>query len=515
VSDPQAATLDFLGSGAAFGLPAGEIQRIDTHAAAVFLGGARALKLKRAVRYSFLDFSTLEQRHAALEAELRLNRRTAPQLYRRLVAVTREPDGSLALGGEGEAVEWLLEMARFDQDDLLDRVARRGELDARLIERLADEIVALHAIAERRPDRGGHPGLAEVVRGNAGDLGSLVGEVLDAEAVERLCARTAAELERRRDILEARREQGWVRHCHGDLHLGNIVLIDGEPVLFDCLEFDEALACTDTLYDLAFLLMDLCHRGLRPEARLLLDHYLELDPDDGGLALLPLFLSVRAAIRAKVEGFTARTADNPEAAAEARRYLDEALAYLDPPAPRLLAIGGLSGSGKSTLARRLAPEVGPPPGAVVLRSDRLRKRLLGVPPERRLGPEGYREEVSTRVYALIARRAETLLRAGRGVIADAVFADPAHRRQIQAAAARAGAPFAGLWLDAPPDVLEHRVEARRGDASDATVAVVRQQQAIDLAAIDWPRLDAGGALEQVAARAAAALGLRPVKLGAD
>jgi uncharacterized protein len=511
VSDEQAATLDFLLSGAAFGVPAEEIQRIETHAAVVLLAGQRAFKMKRAVRYSFLDFTTLEQRHRALEAELQLNRRTAPQLYRRLLAVTRAGDGALALDGEGETVEWLLEMARFAQDDLLDRVARRGGLDARLIERLADEIVSLHDIAERRPDLGGYPGLAEVVRGNAGDLGSLVGEVLDAAAVERLTGHTTGELERRRDLLEARREQGRVRHCHGDLHLGNIVLIDGEPVLFDCLEFDEALACTDTLYDLAFLLMDLCHRGLRPEARLLLDHDLELDPDDEGLALLPLFLSVRAAIRAKVEGFTARGSDDPgarrEAVAEARRYLDEAQAFLDPPAPRLIAIGGLSGSGKSTLARSLAPGVGPAPGAVVLRSDRLRKRLLGVAPHQRLGPQGYGERVSTRVYGEIARRAEALLRAGHGVIADAVFADPAHRRQIEAAAARAGAPFAGLWLDAPPRVLEHRVEARRDDASDATVEVVRQQQAIDLAALDWPRLDAGGAPEQVAARAAAALGV--------
>ena len=261
--------------------------------------------MKRAVRYSFLDFSSLAKRRRALEAELELNRRTAPMLYRRLVAVRRAPDGGLALEGRGRPLEWLLEMRRFDQAALLDRIAAQGELTVATIDALAVEIALFHEQAERRPDLGGHAGMRQVIDGNALDLGSLAGRILARDRVDELNRRTGAELERQSDRLERRRRAGFVRHCHGDLHLGNIVLLDRRPVLFDCLEFDPALATIDTFYDLAFLLMDLCHRDLAALAQRLLSGYLDASWDDGGVALLPFFLSVRAAIRAKVQGFAA------------------------------------------------------------------------------------------------------------------------------------------------------------------------------------------------------------------
>jgi len=499
-SDPQGDAIAFLGEGRSYGLPDLEVERITTHAALVFLLGERAYKMKRAVRYSFLDFTTLERRLRALEAELELNRRTAPMLYRRLVPVTREADGRLALAGDGEAVEWLLEMVRFDQAARLDRLAERGELTAEIVDDLAAEIADFHDRAAPRATHGGYAGMRTVIEGNAEDLATLPDTILPAARSGRLTVRCRKELARRRPLLETRRRSGRVRHCHGDLHLGNIVLLDGRPVLFDCLEFDEALASTDTLYDLAFLLMDLDHQDLGPLAQRLLSGYLEVTWDDAGVALLPLFLACRAAIRAKVLGLgAAGESDGADSAiAEAHAYLERALAYLEPPAARLVAIGGLSGTGKTTLARRLAPALGPSPGAVILRSDVVRKRLHGVAPEDRLPPEAYRKEASRAVYDALAARAAALVGAGHAAIVDAAFLDPRERVQIEAAAAAAGVPFDGLWLQAPEDVLVGRVAGRRGDASDATPEVVRAQLAIDPGPMSWRPLDVSGPVEGVA-----------------
>jgi hypothetical protein len=508
-SDPQDAVVAFLSDGRSYGLPGAEVERITTHAAHVFLVGAHAYKMKRAVRYSFLDFTTLDRRRRALEAELELNRRTAPMLYRRLLPVTRAEDDRLALAGAAEPVEWLLEMARFDQAARLDRVAERGELTPALIDELAEEIAAFHELAAVRTEAGGYAGMHAVIEGNAEDFAALPEAIFGAGRSTRLTARCRVELAHRRELLEARRRSGRVRHCHGDLHLGNIVLLEGHPVLFDCLEFDEALASTDTLYDLAFLLMDLLHQDLGALAQRLLNGYLDATWDDGGLALLPLFLACRAAIRAKVLGFGAsKGADGPAKPdlAEARDYLERALGYLDPPAARLVALGGVSGTGKSTLARLLAPALGPAPGAVILRSDVVRKRLHGVTPDVRLPPEAYRKQTSRAVYDTLAERAAALVRAGHAAIVDAVFLDPAERAQIHQVASDAGVPFQGLWLTAPEAVLVQRLTARRGDASDATPDVLRQQLAIDPGPLTWPLLDAGRPLEEIAARARALLG---------
>jgi hypothetical protein len=300
-----------------------------------------------------------------------------------------------------------------------------------------------------------------------------------------------------------------VRHCHGDLHLGNIVLLDGQPVLFDCLEFDEALATTDTFYDLAFLLMDLIHRDLGGLAQRLLNGYLDATWDDSGTALLPLFLSCRATIRAKVAGFAARSeaGDAESEIAEARAYLELAKRFLAPPPARLVAIGGISGTGKSTLARALAPRLGAAPGAVVLRSDVIRKKLFGAAPSDRLGPEAYREEVSVKVYDILASRAETLLKAGHCAIVDAVFLDGRDRTKIEQVAAKAGVPFQGLWLAAPAEVLMARVRSRKGDASDADAAVLRAQLEVDPGPLTWSTVDAGASPDTVTASARGVLGL--------
>jgi uncharacterized protein len=506
----QDALIAFLSEGRSFGMPGAAVERIMTHAAIVFLVGQRAYKMKRAVRYSFLDFTTFDRRKRALESELELNRRTAPMLYLRLVPVTREDGGALALAGSGEPIEWLLEMMRFDQEARLDRVAQRGELTPAIVDELAAEIAAFHDRAVLRPEHGGHAGMQEVIEGNAEDFAGLPATILPSDQRARLTDRCRDELAWRRELLEERRRGGRVRRCHGDLHLGNIVLLEGSPVLFDCLEFDESLASTDTLYDLAFLLMDLQHQGLPTLAQRLLNGYLDVTWDDAGLALLPLFLACRAAIRAKVLCFAATAVADESASAaagDARAYLERALVCLNPSPARLIAIGGVSGTGKSTLARQLAPGLGASPGAVILRSDVVRKRMYGLAPDERLPPDAYQKEISRHVYDTLTKRAAAIVGAGHAAIVDAVFLDAEERAQIEQAADDAGVSFQGLWLTAPEDVLVRRVSARRGDASDATPDVLKQQLAADPGILAWPTLDVSGPPERVAAQACDLLGL--------
>ena len=244
--------------------------------------------------------------------------------------------------------------------------------------------------------------MREIALGNRTDLDAAVPGVFTAAAVGELDALTQTLLARHGPLLDRRRADSDVRHCHGDLHLANIVLLGDRPVLFDCIEFDDDFACIDVLYDLAFLLMDLIAKGHRPAAARLLNGWLERTADHAGLALLPMFLSLRAAIRAKVLGLAA-TSDPAADRTEPRRYLDLAMAFLAPASPILLAIGGGSGTGKTTLARYMAPFLpGPAPGAVILRSDVIRKTMLGRATTDRLPPEAYTREVSARVFATIA-----------------------------------------------------------------------------------------------------------------
>ncbi|WP_434624909.1 AAA family ATPase [Azospirillum sp. B2RO_4] len=487
---PQEEVIAFLGDPRTHG--GQPVERIDTHAALVFLAGDRALKLKRAVRYPYLDYSTVEKRRAACLAELAINRRTAPALYRGVVAIRRGADGRLRLDEEnGDAIDWLVSMSRFPDEALFDRMAERGDLTPALMRRLAERVAAFHRDAAPRPDGGGVEALREVADGNLEDLRAAP-DLFPADAVARLAERTGEALDRLAPLLEARRRDGFVRHGHGDLHLRNIVLLDGEPTLFDAIEFDEVLAVADVFYDLAFLLMDLDHRGLRPLGNAVLNRYLEETEDYGGLAALPLFLSLRAAVRAKVSAAALRLGGKAEGlAGEARRYLDQALAALDPAPARLVAVGGLSGTGKTKLAKGIAPDLGPSPGAVVLRSDVLRKRLCGVADTDRLPADGYAPAVTERVYDELYRRAAAVLGTGQAVVVDAVSARPEERRRIEAVAADAGLQFDGIWMEAPLSERVERVTNRRNDASDATADVVERQESYDLGTIDWTRLDSG------------------------
>jgi aminoglycoside phosphotransferase family enzyme/predicted kinase len=500
----QAAVLDFMASPEAYGEGAGPVDRVETHASVVFLAGFRAYKIKRAVKYPFLDFSTLKKRHRALLNELALNRRTAPQLYLEVIPITIGKNANFFLSGEGEPKEWALVMRRFDQAKLYDRLAEEGRLPLEVMPRLAHVIADFHRGANRfLAPEASVAALLAVLKDNETELARQT-DNCPADALATVNRGSRDALAALALLLRARASGGYVRHCHGDLHLRNIVEIDGEPVLFDAIEFDDAIATVDVLYDLAFLLMDLGARGLRAHANAVLNAYLEASGDTAdliGLAALPLFLSTRAMIRAKVELLRASldAKSREEVRRRATSYVLLARDYLERQRPQLIAIGGLSGSGKSSVAHALAPHLGVFPGAVHVRSDVERKRLFGVGAEERLPRPAYAAEVSDIVYTMCRKRALMALEGGHSVIVDAVHAKKEERDDIAEIAARAGATFTGIWLDAPVETMRQRIAARTGDVSDATPAVLDEQLAFDI----WPQtfavIDAGRPLDEVVA----------------
>jgi len=493
----QAEVIAFLSDPASYATKPERVERCETHGALVFLAGEEAWKIKRAVRFPYMDFSTLEKRKAVSAREVEINRRTAPEIYLGCLPITLSRDGGLAFGGGGEPVEWAVRMRRFDQSALLSRIAGAGTLPPSLTRDLADAVYASHRAAPPASLVEGAARFERLIASVAETLAGVAG-TLGAGRLQQLQTRVAAQVRHAAAVLDARAAAGCVRRCHGDLHLNNIVLWHGRPVLFDALEFNDDLATIDTLYDLAFVLMDLDIRGQRDAANAVLNRYLWRSGaalDLRGLKALPLLVGLRSAIRAMV---TAERAGQERGEAQTRhreeagRYLDAALAHLAPPAPELIAVGGLSGTGKSTLARALAHRIGPAPGAVHLRSDLERKSLLGVDETTRLGPEAYTKAAGEKVYAILCEKMSHVLTAGHAGIVDAVFARPEERAEIEQVAAKLGIPFRGLWLEASPHALLARVEGRTGDASDATPDVVRQQLAYETGAFSesWTRVDA-------------------------
>jgi hypothetical protein len=506
----QSDVIRFLSLPQSYGAAA-EVETITTHASIVFLAGDRAYKLKRAVKYSYLDYSTAELRRRACEAELALNRRTAPELYLSVTPILRVVDGALSFDGPGEPVEWVVVMRRFPQEALLSHLAEHGALTAELALELANRVAAFHAIAEIAPDHGGAEGVRAVIQINDENLRRSPPLGVSLSDIDALRDASVAALRTHSTLLEERRTKSRVRRCHGDLHLGNICLIDGQPTLFDCIEFSDLISCIDVLYDLAFLLMDLRHRGLARQCGLVFNRYLDLTSEDDGLPALALFMSLRASVRAHVTATGAAKLDSPDARqkqlAAAKSYFDLALDLLRPRPARLVAIGGLSGTGKSSVAAVLAGELGSGAGARVLRSDVVRKQLFGRPPEERLPAEAYTMSVNERVYATLERRAAALLAAGHSVVIDAVCARPEERAALADLARRSGAGLSGIWLQASEATLLARLAQRDKDASDATAETLQRQLTYDLGVIDWTRIDANQPRDAVVEAARKAIGV--------
>ncbi len=407
--------------GQTWGQPHEMVEHRETHAAHVFLCGTHAYKIKKPVHYSYLDFSTLGRRRAVIERELEINSLFTPELYLSTATVLGEP---------------VLILKRFDEQLLLANVVARQQLDEGLCRGLASMMAISHQIAQVRKADG-----AEIVSGLGKQLTTEFSgypEIFEARLAQQFSALYTRKFGKCRRLLQDRAMRGFVRRCHGDAHCGNIVLYDGKSVLFDAIEFSETIATVDVLYDLAFLLMDLMRFGQVAAANAVLNHYLDLrhaEENLGGLALLSLFLSIRAGVRAIVAADRMHELEDGEEKTakrlEAQNYFTACVNYLREETPRLICIGGFSGTGKSTLARSLAPFVPPPPGAIVVRSDVERKRLAGIDPAQHLPSDNYTKQAAEQVYSKVMHRGRAALEAGMPVILDAVFLREADRSGVE------------------------------------------------------------------------------------
>ena len=493
----QSATIAFL-TAALERETGAEVSRKQTHVSLLFLAGDLVFKLKRAVAFPYLDFSTPLSREKACRAELALNSRAAPNLYLGVRRITLSPDG-LAFDGQGELVDCIVMMRRFAESDLFDVMARENRLTPRHIEALAETLARFHANAARFSEIDGARTMAHLLDLNA--ISFARSPIFPPDEVARLNRDFRAELERLAPLLDARAASGFVRLCHGDLYLRNICLFEGQPTLFDCIEFDPKLAQIDVLYDVAFTLMDLWLSERRDLANLLFNRYasalFRTLPDlpariRDGFGALPFFMALRAAIRAHIAASQAHSGDAAKDAAhtaEARGYFACAADLLAPRGQILVAIGGLSGSGKSTMTAALAAEIGPPPGARTLNSDRTRKAMHRIRPDENLPPAAYELGITAAVYLRLMSRAMDALAQGAAVIVDAVYSTEAERAAIETIAHKKGVPFVGLWLEADPDILRQRVRERPKGPSDADISVLEAQLGRGVGQVDWIRID--------------------------
>jgi aminoglycoside phosphotransferase family enzyme/predicted kinase len=464
--------------------PVNGVELIETHISSVLLAGDFAYKIKKPLDLGFLDFRRLAQRRHACEEEVRLNRRLAPHVYLDVVPITGTP-AAPRLGGQGTPFEFAVRMRRFAADATLDRVDARGQLSARQIEAVATTVARFHAGDCARAERNAAWGTPDAIRApmeqNFVQLAALLEDAASRAQLEALRRWSYAEHTRLAPLMAQRRDDGWVRECHGDLHLGNIAWIDEAPLVFDCIEFSPALRWIDVQSDVAFCFMDLLHRGHADLAWLFLNVWLEHTGDYAGLALLRYYAVYRALVRAKVYALVAsqsRGARNNGAAARALLDLADALTH---PAPARLDIThGVSGCGKTT-ATRLRMQT---PGAIRLRSDVERKRRAGLGalarPRDRVGQALYTPETTRTVYANLAGLAAGLLDAGWPVIVDATFLARWQRDLLRDVARQRHLAFRILDFDVPLDVLHRRVSARSSegrDASDADLGVLQRQLA--------------------------------------
>lgn len=474
--------IESLQSPDAYPYPVDSVQRIETHISWVLLAGEYVYKIKKPLDLGFLDFSTLEARKHYCEEELRLNRRTAPELYLDVIAIGSTPEQPI-LGGDGPAIEYAVKMRRFDPDQGFDHLLKRGELGRSDIIDLGRRLAKLHedaAVAPGTGPQGTFKDVADPMRDNFDELKRQLAGAADADRLAPLRSWTNEQLEQLRPRIEQRLKDGRVRECHGDAHLGNIVRIDGRATLFDCIEFSEDLRWTDVIADLAFTVMDLRDHGADALAWRLIDEYLAASGDYQGAALLPLYIVYRAMVRAKVNGFQLNDpdADHDQVLNEIRNYLALAEQIAAESRAAVTITMGVSGSGKSWLAERLIE----PLRIVRLRSDVERKRIHGLPPDARTGSELdqnlYSPEATERTYDHLVESAEALLHAGIPALVDATCLKRWQRQCFRNLAQKHGVPFAVLHTSAESDILRERLAKRNqagDDPSEADSRVLDQQ----------------------------------------
>jgi hypothetical protein len=455
---------------------------IETHISWVLLTGQYAYKIKKPVNFGFLDFSTLEKRRFCCNEELRLNRRLAAELYLDVVPITGTPDRP-ELGGTGAAIEYAVKMVRFPSEELLSKFAKLGQLNLSEIDQLADIVSDFHQAIERSDENSPYGDSANIRHWFAEnfehirpllDLNSRKQQLQSIQQWGDNESRNLAEL------MQQRKNHGYVRECHGDLHMGNMTLINGKIILFDCIEFNPMLRWVDVISEAAFLFVDLLHFGYDRYAYRFLNRYLQHTGDYQGLALLHYYLIYRALVRAKVALLRLAQQQDDAAAKQAlceyATFADLAERFTKPRPTALIITHGYSGSGKSTMASQLAEKI----GAFQIRSDIERKRLFGYSANAQTGSginNGlYTQEANLKTYQYLKDLAKTVLDAGFPVIIDAAFLKAGQRELFRQLAAECGAPFHIVTFQASDRELCSRINRRQGDASEATVDVLRRQQ---------------------------------------
>ena len=499
MTDSDSALLNALHNPALYPHPVEQIELIETHISWVLLTGAYAYKIKKPVDLGFVDFSTLARRHRFCEEELRLNRRFAPELYLAVIAIAGTPEKPV-LGAES-AFEYAVKMRQFEQEQLLSHLAQVNSLDKSHIDLLAQEIAEFHGriAGSAVPADYGQP---EQIERWAEQNFSQSWPLLDTPDTEPLRAELGALHDWTRQAQEAlqtcfseRLQQGFVRECHGDLHLGNMVFLNNKVLLFDCIEFNPELRWIDVQSDLGFAVMDLYDRDLSRLARRLLNRYLARLGDYAGLRVLPFYMVYRALVRAKVgllrlhqEGLSADEHDLIWR--EFQDYLDLARDLSSAPPPILYITHGLAGSGKSTAAVELSEQL----GAIHIRADIERKRLHGLDPWAASGAalnRGiYNEDATRRTYQHLAELAETVLNAGYSCVVDATFLRRWQRELLRDLAERRNARFIILDLQVPLTLLRERIQARlisKNDPSEATLDVLDAQRQHQESLSDWEK----------------------------
>jgi aminoglycoside phosphotransferase family enzyme/predicted kinase len=462
---------------------------LETHISWVILTGEHAYKIKKPVSLGFLDFSTLEARRRYCEDELRLNRRLAPSIYEAVVPITGSVD-SPTVAGSGTAIEYAVKMREFPQSAMAGRVLADGALGAAHIDALAARIAAFHAgtgVAAPGSPYGVPDTVIAPACENFAQLERLLPDAADQSLIAEVRAWTEREFHERWALFDARYKQGSVRECHGDLHLGNIVMLDGALTPFDCIEFNPALRWIDVMSEVAFLVMDLEDRSRRDLAGRFLNTYLEAGGDYAGLSVLRFYRVYRAMVRAKVhvlraaqEGLSA--AERERLRTASRGYLSLARRCAHDSRPAVIVMHGLSGSGKSVLAQSLAEQM----GAIRLRSDVERKRIGGLTPLARSGSKLasgiYTTDITSATYHRLTDLARTSVNAGYAVIVDATFLKRWQRDLFRREANMRGIPFVIVDVTAPDATLRARVTTRLAagsDASEANPAVLAHQIAQD------------------------------------
>lgn len=466
--------------------PVKDFKVIETHISWVILTGEYAYKIKKPVDFTFLDYSTLAKRKYYCELEFKLNQLLASEIYLEVIPIS----GTAAqptLTNSGDVIEYALKMREFPQDNLFNRLAAKGEMNAEHIDQLAEILAEFHANTDRQaPENIGTPAqVHQPVLQNFEQIRPLLTKSADFAVLDKLETWAQQQWDQWQEVFQQRKQKGFIRACHGDIHLGNIILLDNRPIIFDCIEFNEEFRWTDVMADVAFLLMDLQDNQQETFAHQFLNRYLELTGDYAGLQVLPYYIAYRAMVRAKVNLFqlthstTLSEAEQQALQATYHRFIALAEIYAESKSPCLIITHGLAGSGKTTLARSFVEKL----GAIQIRSDVERKRLAGLPLTAKTGSGLYQDlydpKVTEQTYQRLLQLAELIISAGYSVIVDAAFLQADQRALFKALAERLKVPFTIAACELTSKDREKRLALRQDNSSEiseATLEVMRAQQ---------------------------------------